>query len=640
MCRRLRINICFSRALRDCKGEPILPMPSRAPRTRLFSSLLVCTVFMGISFGLSVAQAQTAAPSPTWTAEVKALGALGVADNGDVLFIGSDARLHRLSSNGQQLWTFALGDTGRAQPVITPQGNVLAVAYDDTLYSISPDGQKLWSVRLGGGDLYASPALRSDGSIIVASTKGIVYALNAQGQPLWNIDIGAAIFSSPVVAQDGSIYFGTQGNAFVALTAEGRLKWSYRTGSTIFGSPALDAAGNIYFGSGNKNIYSLTPQGQLRWTRRTGSFVNASPIVTASDLVVVGSYDGNVYALTTEGKDAWVYLAGAPIAAPAAELSGNEVVVGDLSGTLHAIGKSGKALWTLKTGERIDLSVNLSASGTLYFATASGNLSALEGQPPLADGPWTHVRNVAAGYGRALTPIEAQAISALKRPAAQRALALAASPQTDANAPAGQAAAAQTTAAQTIAAQPVVTPPADLSTAAQISSQPPGSNKAAAAQAAPATVQPATPAPDPAALARRAAQQARSDQGQIVLPLDSVLGALGAKVAVQTPRSVTLTLGQATTGKINPQKTNTEKTTLPLRWSEVGGQRTAWLALADLPRLRRGGVAGVGRYNADAKTYTLMFGAQPALVLDLDFAALLTLKPPKEYPDVIDKKFN
>ena len=568
----------------------MLPAP-RALRALLLSSSLALS-------SISLAQIQ-AAPTPDWTQNVRALGALSVADNGDVVFIGSDAKLRRLNSDGQEQWAFALGDVGRAQPILTPQGLTIAVAYDDTVYAIDAGGKKLWSVRLDG-DLYASPALRQDGSIIVASSTGSVYAFSAAGAQLWQTRVGAPIYSSPAIAPDGSIYLGTQGNALVALDAAGQLKWSFRTGSTVFGSPALDTAGNIYFGSGDKSIYSLTPQGKLRWTRRTASFVNASPIVTSGNLVVVGSYDGNLYALTTAGQDAWVYPAGAPIAAPAAELMG-EIVVGDLSGTLHAVGPDGKALWRLQLGERIDTSVNVSLAGTLYLATASGKLRAFAGQPPLADGPWTVYRNVASGLGRALSTIEAASLTALKRPAAQRALAGQQAAALDAQQPANQTQASTQQTNQSSATRPPL----------------------AQAQGIKIPTLPPKLPPTPAMIAQAAAAQARSDHNQIVLPI-SVLGALGATITVQTPISVTIRLGR-------------DLSTLPLRYLGSGTRRGIWLALADLEKIKVGGAAATGRYDASARQYVLDLGGKPALTLKLDFPALLSLQPGKEFPDVIER---
>ncbi len=541
--------------------------------------------------------ASSLTPVPTYSAR-KVISAISVADNGDVVFIGSDARLHRLDASGKERWAFPLGDIGRASPVLTPQGAAIAVAYDDSVYSIDALGKKLWSVRLEGGDIYASPALRPDGSLIVAVSGGVIYALSAQGQTLWTYRHSSPIYSSPVVAPDGAVYLGTQGNAVIALSPDGKLLWTYGVGSTVFSSPALDNSGNLYFGSGDKKIYSLSAQGKLRWTRATGSFVNASPIVTAAGLVVVGSYDGKVYALTQGGQDAWTYAASAPVAAPAAELTGGAVVVGDLGGTLHAIAPGGQVIWTLKTGEKIDTSVNVSPAGTLYFATASGRLGSIEGQPPLADGAWSYFRGSAAGYGRLLSPAESAAQVALKRPAALKAAPLLAR---------------QAAALALVAQAPQL--PVQLTT-----TQPP------ATQPTTIPIIPKPPAPvalkiDPA-MALAAARQVQVVSGQLLLPLPELLGALGVRPTVQTPRSVSFVLGG-------------EVLTLPLRTLDVAGKSGAWLALADLSRLKLGGKPGSVRYTA--KRYTLQLGAQVPLTLPLDLPKLLPFLPVREFSNVIER---
>lgn len=430
------------------------------------------------------------APSPTWNKDLKALGNLTVSDSGDLVFIGLDAKLHRVDSSGKERWNYTLGDVGRAQPVLTPQGNTLVAAYDDTVQAIDPNGKKLWALKLDG-DLFASPALRLDGSVVVASSAGSVYAVSPGGQILWQRQVGAPIYSSPVVDGAGRIYFGTQGNRFMALDGSGAVLWSFATQATVFSSPALDGAGNLYFGSGDKTIYSLTPDGKLRWSYKTGGFVNASPIVTGSGLVVVGSYDGKLYALDSAGQLRWSYDAGASLAAPAAELTGGTLLVGDLGGTLHALNPNGQVLWTLKAGDKIDTSANVSPQGTVYLETGAGKVSAWAGLAALADGPWSFYRQQPAGYGRPPTAQEQTKFSALKQAAAQKALA---------NLPK----------ASTPLPQPVVVSPAPQQTA-------------------------------PANLSA----ELRLEDGQLFLPAASLLGTLGANQTVILPGSATFALGQA-----------------------------------------------------------------------------------------------
>ncbi len=100
-----------------------------------------------------------------------------------------------------------------------------------------------------------------------------------------------------------------------------------------------------------------------------------------------------------------------------------------------------------------------------------------------------------------------------------------------------------------------------------------------------------------------------------------MLGALGARVLVQTPRSVTAQLGE-------------DVVTLPLRLLG-GAPRTPWLSLADLERFTVNGEAGLNLYAKGV--YIFQLGGKAALSLRLDLPALLPMRPVREFPDVIER---
>lgn len=528
---------------------------------------------------LSAVQAQSS-PQVNWFKDLKVLSNVAVADNGDLVFVGSDTRVHRTDARGVERWNYATGDIGRAHPIVTPQGTVIAASYDDNVYALDASGKLLWKTKLDG-DVYASPALRADGSVVVATAGGSVYALGPGGQVLWTYKVGAPVFSSPAVAADGTIYFGAQDNQLHALTPGGQQKWAFRAGSLVFSSPAIDRQGNIYFGSSDRRIYSVSPEGKRRWTRETGLFVNASPIVTSGDLVVVGSYDGKVYAINTTGEDEWVYDAGAPVAAAAAELADGSVVVPDLSGTVHAIGRAGQALWKIAAGKKIDTNVAVSDQGMLYFSTEGGGLSAVQKQPPLADGPWTTFRGVPSGWGHTLTVQEAQARSAARKAAANAVL----------------------------AGRPSAPPSRPAPTAQPPATKPP----------APAT--PPAPTRTPEQYAQAAGQGARTLDGRVYLPLADVAGALGASIRLLTPRTATLALpGQAaTTASVRA---------VPVRYVN----RLPFVPLAALT-----GLPGVKAAAHRAPTGVVLTLAGRTLTFPLNFPALTPLRSQPEYPAVLRK---
>ncbi|ADV67263.1 Pyrrolo-quinoline quinone repeat-containing protein [Deinococcus maricopensis DSM 21211] len=516
---------------------------------------------LALALLLGSATAATA-PQVAWLKNLKVLGSISIAENGDLVYIGTDARAHRTDANGKEKWNFALGDVGRAQPIITPAGKVIIGAYDDYLIQLNAAGQVDWRVKLDG-DIVASPALRADGSVLAASSSGTLWALSSTGQPLWSFKAGGGIYSSPTVAADGTIYFGAQDNQLYALTPAGGRKWAFRANSFIFSSPAVDAQGNVYFGSSDRNIYAVDANGQLRWRVPANLFVNASPIITSTGLIVVGSYDGNVYAIDKNGAVEWTYKTGAPVAAPAVELTNGDVLVGDLQGTLHAINASGRGQWTIKTGKRIDTTVAVSDAGTWYFSTNDGQLSAIQRQAPIATGEWSFYRSVPSGWGRTLTATEATN----RRSRTQ----------------AAQAAARPTTPA------PTPTTPAPRPTPGGTATTP-----------APRPTTP-TPAVDPVAAATRAGRAALVRDGQVYLPLTDLVEALGARVRVTT--SVTTTLEFA--GR---------PVTLTVR--SIDGR--AYVPLAALTLLPDAAPA----YDARARAYRLRVPGR-TVSLPLDFARLL-----------------
>lgn len=467
------------------------------------------------------------APQASWTKDLKVLSGMSVSDQGELVFIGNDAKVYRIDSAGKVKWSYKLGDISRATPVITPQSQVIAASYDDFIYMLDQSGKLIWKTKLDG-DIFASPLLRPDGSLVVATAGGTIFGLSAQGQILWRYSVGAPIFSSPVMATDGSIAFGAQNNRLYALNADGSLRWSFGAGSLIFSSPALDGAGNLYFGSSDRFVYSLTPEGKLRWKHQTGSFVNASPIVTSAGQVVVGSYDGTVYAFGQDGTPAWSYHGGAPFAAAASELSDGTLLVGDLQGTLHAL-RGGQALWKLPTGKKIDMNVAVSDQGNVYFATEGGALTALSKQAPLADAPWPSFRNTASAWGRVLTPAEYQARSNAKKAA-------------------GLAAANRVPPAPVAAKPAPITPPT------------------------PTPPQPVAAVVTPQQAAERLAQETRVVDGLIYLPLTSTLQASGLRAELLTPQSATLSL---------PRKITYAPQTVAVRY--LAGQ--PYVALSELAKL-------------------------------------------------------
>ncbi|MEW6420438.1 MAG: PQQ-binding-like beta-propeller repeat protein, partial [Deinococcota bacterium] len=114
-------------------------------------NLTFSLVSLTTTFTVAAAQA----PQVGWFKDLKVLSSVAIAEKGDLVFVGSDARIHRTDARGIEKWNYATGDIGRAHPLITPQDNVIAASYDDNVYALDPAGKLLWKTKLDG-DVFAS----------------------------------------------------------------------------------------------------------------------------------------------------------------------------------------------------------------------------------------------------------------------------------------------------------------------------------------------------------------------------------------------------------------------------------------------------------------------------------------------------
>ncbi|WP_261663327.1 PQQ-binding-like beta-propeller repeat protein [Deinococcus sp. Marseille-Q6407] len=461
-----------------------------------------------------VAQAQQV---PRWTASIEALSAAASAGQ-DAVVLSNQRQLYRLNAAGQVQWKAALGDIGRAFPVVRPDGSLLAAAYDDRLYAFSAAGQPLWNVRLDG-DIFASPALLPDGSAVVATAGGSLYRIGADGAVLWRQSLGAPSFSSPAVSADGRIYLGSQSGSVFAFDLSGQRLWTFQAGRSVFSSPALDAQGNLYFGSADRFLYSLTLRGELRWKQPLSGFVNASPTVTAGGQVVVGSFGGELNAYALDGTLAWSYPAGAPITASATELWNGDLLVGDLSGVLHRVSAGGREVSREDLGERIDTPVTVTDGGT-WLVVVDGQLRAYAGGWPQAAGPWSSFRATPQGWGRALNGEEQSAVLAQRRANAAPLEAVA-----QAQAPAASVTTTPVTATRPPAEPQPSVPSSPAPAPAQPSAQPSEVATAPAAGAPAATIPAAT-----AAHPLVTDGQPRLIGGRVHLPLPALAAAYGLEL--------------------------------------------------------------------------------------------------------------
>ena len=304
-------------------------------------------------------------------------------------------------------------------------GNV-AISQLGSLFAINPDGTEKWEFRVNksgfsnisglSGVVHSSPAVASDGTIYIGTegdvtfdrsdfcdmtsayppsnanpnpanggfypVNGHLYAINPNGTLKWDFKTLGYVDSSPAIGADGTVYVGSRRSlkfygkdqatlldenpstrGFVyAINPDGTRKWVDDLLGDVDSSPAVGSDGTIYVGADNFHVYALNPaNGSIKWVEPTRDMVKSSPAIASDGTIYIGSNDKSIYAFNPDGTEKSRLEAGGSV-------------------------NSGPSIW----------------SGTIYFTSSDGKLTALSGTRGigLADSPWPKFRHDLINNGR------------------------------------------------------------------------------------------------------------------------------------------------------------------------------------------------------------------------------------------------
>ncbi|MCZ3365336.1 MULTISPECIES: PKD domain-containing protein [Methanobacterium] len=113
-----------------------------------------------------------------------------------------------INPDGTLKWTYNTTEELYGAPAISSDGTIYIIGASK-LYAISSSGELLWTYSIGevATNEVVSATIGHDGTIYVGSSAGI-YALTPNGSLKWNYAAGS-ICASPVISSDGTLYVGT-----------------------------------------------------------------------------------------------------------------------------------------------------------------------------------------------------------------------------------------------------------------------------------------------------------------------------------------------------------------------------------------------------------------------------------------------
>jgi len=211
-------------------------------------------------------------------------------------------------------WRFGNGLDGMtATPALAGDGSIYCGGEDQQIHKLSSNGTRVWSYALRSW-MASSPAIGPDGRIYCCDGSGYTYCLNSDGTLGWEVGTDSTVFitSSPAVAADGTVYVGTEGGRLLAIK-DGSIAWSYEVTSPpprngISSSPVLGPDGNIYFGCDDGRLYRIdqnTHQPASNWpvTVPTTDMLSSTPLLCADGVVYVAD-DSALYAFDVNNPGA------------------------------------------------------------------------------------------------------------------------------------------------------------------------------------------------------------------------------------------------------------------------------------------------------------------------------------------------
>jgi outer membrane protein assembly factor BamB len=196
------------------------------------------------------------------------------------------------------------------------------------------------------------------------------------------------------------VYAVGYGHAIVGITTDGTIRWQLKTGFKA--SPAVDRAGIVYAGASGQ-LVAISSSGEPLWEGAISPNRTAEPVIGQDGTIYLGAAGSWLTACAAGGSELWSTYLGAGMNGEAPTLLADGTLLVTLSnGNLWAVNAAdGKLKWHYRTITNDPTAPNVGPDGTIYFATAHGEVHALAGTSPLADSPWPKYRHDAQNTGRA-----------------------------------------------------------------------------------------------------------------------------------------------------------------------------------------------------------------------------------------------
>ncbi|KAJ8599622.1 hypothetical protein CTAYLR_004697 [Chrysophaeum taylorii] len=275
------------------------------------------TRFCKISFQGEILWERTVGAQKSGDAALEA----GAATDGTLVFVGAyDGRLYCFSSTtGDLQWTYQAGGEIKNAALVL-EDDVYVGSHDARVHRVSKLGKQIWATQVDG-PVYGTPAKHTE--ILYATITGSLGGLGDDGQHVWRARATAPIFGALTVFQDHILYGAVDG----IQTSHG--KWNFMGSAAVFAPVRVVERLAVFVTNDGAVVARDLSSGITKWRCKIGPHpIFAAPCV-ADRLLFVVDTQGTLAVVSSRGEvQTRRTIGGEVYSSPALLPNGTTLVVG------------------------------------------------------------------------------------------------------------------------------------------------------------------------------------------------------------------------------------------------------------------------------------------------------------------------
>jgi hypothetical protein len=189
---------------------------------------------------------------------------LALDSNGNV-YAASDCYLRKFDSDGNYVWSYYAGSYNYIYSIaVDIDGYIYAGTSKDEVHKIDSNGDNVWTYTEHSGDVNGV-AVDSDGNVYSASDDNEVHKIDSNGNNVWKYTEHTDYVNSVEVDSNKNVYSGSRDTEVHKIDSNGNNVWKYTEHSGDVNAVTVDSDGYVYSASNDEEVHKIDSSGNNVW---------------------------------------------------------------------------------------------------------------------------------------------------------------------------------------------------------------------------------------------------------------------------------------------------------------------------------------------------------------------------------------